>query len=98
MSKETMRMSRQAIGALLASVALAAVLAAPAAASPPIEEFSVSSSNSQAGGHPHPTPAIRLAEPNHPEVAKDVVLNLPEGGFGDPGAGRECRSARFFVH
>ncbi len=91
-------MSRQAIGALLASVALAAVLAAPAAASPPIEEFSVSSSNSQAGGHPDLTAAIRLAEPNHPEVAKDVVVNLPEGVFGNPGAVRKCRSADFVVN
>jgi hypothetical protein len=98
MSKETMRMSRQAIGALVASAVLTAIFAATAAASPSIEEFSVSSANAQAGGHPDLSAKIRLAEPNNPEVAKDIVVNLPEGVFGNPGAVRKCRSADFVVN
>jgi len=98
MSKERVRMSRQAIGSLLAALAVAAVFAAPAAASPTISSFEVGTSDTEAGAHPDLTTKIVLDDPGQPEVVKDVAMNLPTGVFGNPGAIPKCRSADFAVN
>ena len=91
-------MSRQAIGSLLAALAVAAVFAAPAAASPTISSFEVGTSDTEAGAHPDLTTKIVLDDPGQPEVVKDVAMNLPTGIFGNPGAIPKCRSADFAVN
>ena len=91
-------MSRQAIGILLAALAVAALFAAPAAASPTIANFEVGSSDTEAGAHPDLTTKIVLDDPGQPEVVKDVAMNLPAGIFGNPGAISKCRSADFAVN
>jgi hypothetical protein len=98
MSKETMKMSRQAIGSLFAAVVLAAVLAAPAVASPTITEFSVISTDTQAGGHPDLITKIKLGSPGQPEVARDMAIRMPEGVFGNPGAISKCTAADFALN
>ena len=91
-------MTRQAIGSLFAVLALAAVLAAPAAASPSIASFAVGTSDTEAGAHPDLTTKIVMNSPGQPEVVKDVAMNLPTGLFGNPGAIFKCRSADFAVN
>src|SRR4051812_31220660 len=98
MTKERMRMSRQAIGSLLAALAVAAVFAGPAAASPTVASFEVGSSDTEAGAHPDLTTKIVLNNPGQPEVVKDVAMNLPTGVFGNPGAISKCRSADFALN
>ncbi len=83
---------------LLAALTAAAILAAPAAASPTIEEFEVGSTDTQAGGHPDLSVSLKLADPASPEVAKVVSVNLPTGVFGNPGAIFKCRAADFAVN
>jgi hypothetical protein len=84
----------------LAAVLLAGVLAAPAPASQEVTEFQVSTTTRQAGGHPDLTARFRLedANPADPEVAKNLLVNLPEGMFGNPGAILKCRSAEFVIN
>src|SRR5215203_3078426 len=89
MTKEKMRMSRRAIGSLLAALA---------AASPTIASFEVGSSDTESGAHPDLSTKIVLSNPGQPEVVKDVAMNLPTGVFGNPGAISKCRSADFAVN
>ncbi len=71
---------------------------APAAASQAISEFSVGSSNSQAGGHADFASRLRLADAGEPEVASNITVNLPTGVFGNPGATFRCRNSEFVVN
>ena len=77
--------------ALLAS----ALIVGPAGASQAITSFNASVSTSQAGGHPDFSFDFALANPGEPEAAKDVVLNAPEGLFGNPNAVPRCTSSDF---
>src|SRR5262249_53333279 len=60
-----------------------------------IESFSTSISTEQAGGHPDVTTTFALEDPGEPEAASEVILNLPEGLFGNPNAITRCTSADF---
>jgi hypothetical protein len=96
MSKET-AMSTQtkiAIAAVLSLLA-ALLIAAPAGASQAITSFNASVSTSQAGGHPDFSYEFALANPGEPESAKEVVLNAPQGLFGNPNAVPRCTSSDF---
>ena len=84
--------------ALTVIVVLAAAFAAgasPALASEGIASFSVSTSNTQAGGHPNLSTSFTLENPGSPEAAKNVVFNAPEGLFGNPNAVPACTSSDF---
>src|SRR5829696_982453 len=81
---------------LLATLALSVVaLAATASASQEIEEYTVGSTNTQAGAHPDLVAKFKLAKPGEPEVAKDIAAELPAGVFGNPGAIYKCRALDF---
>jgi hypothetical protein len=95
MSKETMRMRLQVIAGLVAGLIVSLGSAGNALASPTIEEFNVASSSTQAGGHPNLVATIKLANPAQPEVAKNIIVNLPAGVFGNPDSIYKCRSADF---
>jgi hypothetical protein len=108
-SKETETMSTQAAGtgamsarrarhvllAALVSLATAVVVAAPAQASQAIDSFSATISSNQAGDHPDITNSFTLHNPGMPEAASEVILNLPEGLFGNPNALPRCTSSDF---
>jgi hypothetical protein len=80
--------------ALLVALAIAsAVAAGPAAATQPIQSFGVTTSSTQAGGHPDLGASFTLAEPGQPEAAESVEINLPEGVFGNPNAVPTCTVA-----
>jgi len=110
-SKESMKMStggiegagargralRFAISAV-AALAIGAVLAGPATAAPEFSEFSVDSSDTQAGGHPDLNVRFQLENAAEPEVVRDLVFNLPEGVFGNPGAIFKCEAAHFAIN
>jgi hypothetical protein len=82
-----------AVGAL--GLLAAALLVTPAGASQAITSFNASVSTSQAGGHPDFTYDFTLANPGEPESAKEVILNAPEGLFGNPNAIPRCTSSDF---
>ena len=79
--------------ATLASLLVGFVLAGAASASQPIESFEVQSSTTQAGGHPDLETTLSLGSPGEPEAAENVIVNLPEGLFGNPHAITTCTSA-----
>jgi hypothetical protein len=81
---------------LVALLALAAaVTAASASATEPIQSFGVTTTDTQAGGHPDLGASFTLAEPGQPEAAESVEVNLPEGVFGNPNAVPTCTVADF---
>ena len=89
---------RRALNVVVAgalSVLAAAVLAAPAGAVEPIESFNASLSTDQAGGHPDINFDFALEDPGEPEAAKEVILNAPEGLFGNPNAVPRCTSVDY---
>ena len=77
------------------SLVVAIAMAAPATASQAITSFDASVSTSQAGGHPDFSYEFALEDPGEPEAAKEVVLNAPEGLFGNPNAVPRCTSSDF---
>src|SRR5262245_12928912 len=83
-------MSGRAIRVCLLGLAAAALIASPAEARQEIEAFSSSISTSQAGDHPDVTTSFSLEDPGQPEAASDVIVNLPEGMFGNPNAISRC--------
>jgi hypothetical protein len=98
-SKETMRISlRSTIVAAAAALVLAILPAAPAWAGVDISEFSVGSSDQQAGGHPDLTARFKVDKAGEPEVVNNVDINMPEGVFGNPGAIFRCRAAVFVAN
>jgi hypothetical protein len=81
---------------LLATGGLILTAAAePAAATQPIVSFGVSTSTTQAGGHPDLSASLTLAEPGQPEAAESVEVNLPEGVFANPNAVPTCNISDF---
>ncbi|HEX7059189.1 MAG TPA: hypothetical protein VF176_04990 [Solirubrobacterales bacterium] len=83
------------LGAVLASLLAAAALAGPASASEAISAFSVTTTTTQAGGHPDLGMSVELESPGAPESARNVVVNTPEGLFGNPNALDKCSSEDF---
>jgi hypothetical protein len=71
------------------------VLAASAGALQPIESFDAEITTAQAGGHPDLSYGFALEDPGEPEAASQVILNLPEGLFGNPNAVPRCSSVDF---
>ncbi len=96
-SKERNTMIRAAL-ALMASLAAIAVLAVPAQASQPIEFFNVTSTNTEAGGHPDIRTSFVLPDPGEPEVAKDIEIRWPTGVFGNPQAVPRCTNLDFALN
>jgi hypothetical protein len=84
---------RRAITAAIASLMVAGVLSGTASASQPIDSFEVFTSTTQAGGHPDLETRPSLQSPGEPEAAENVIVNLPEGLFGNPQAIPTCKSA-----
>jgi hypothetical protein len=90
--------SRLLVGLALCGAVLmlfAALSVQRAAASQQVTSFGASVSTSQAGGHPDFTYEFALANPGEPEAAKEVILNAPEGLFGNPNAVPRCTSSDF---
>jgi hypothetical protein len=77
---------------------LAAILAPSALAAQNVSEFEVTATTNQAGGHPDLLARFRLENAAEPEVARNVLVNMPEGMFGNPGAILKCRSADFVLN
>ncbi len=98
MSKEKTKMRRNVTVASLIALTIALTMAVPAQASQVIESFSVSSSDTEAGGHPDLGASIDLENPGLPEAAKNVIVNFPEGVFGNPQAIPTCSSASFALN
>jgi hypothetical protein len=88
----------RSLAILSALLAVVAIAAAPASAKQDVTEFTVGSSNAQAGAHGDLTSRIRLANPGKPEVAKTINVNLPTGLFGNPGAVFRCRNSDFVIN
>ena len=91
-----MRLDARYIGlSVLIAFALALMLVATASASEAINSFEVTTSTTQAGGHPDLDSVFALDSPGQPETAKNVTVNLPEGVFGNPNAIQQCSSVDF---
>jgi hypothetical protein len=95
--KEIRKMSaKKTIAALAAALLAAALLAAvPAQASVGIESLQISSSTTQAGGHPDLETAFVLEDPGMPDSARDASVHLPQGLFGNPNAAQKCTAEDF---
>jgi hypothetical protein len=98
MSKETTTMRAKTITAILAAGAIALALAVPAQASQTISSYDLSTSTTEAGGHPDIEASFTLDNPGQPEGAQDVSVQLPEGLFGNPQAIATCTSADFALN
>lgn len=95
--------------ALLTLLALAGALliqmawAEDGKAASPIEEFTVTPSTAQAGGHPDIKFKIRVGnratqgfnDPCFCNDPKDIIVNLPEGVIGNPHVTPKCSAAQF---
>ena len=80
----------------LATGLLAALaLAAPAHAAQNVETFDVTTSTTDAGDHPNLVTTFSMENPSELEAPKDIILNFPEGLFGNPQAITNCRSVDF---
>jgi hypothetical protein len=100
MSKEknTMRARMMIFPLFLTFVALA-IAAAGASASPfKIKSYEVAPTTTEAGGHPDVTASLELEGAGDPEVAKNVMVNLPEGIFGNPDVLPICTSVSFALN
>jgi hypothetical protein len=73
----------------------AALFAASACASEPIESFSSTISTTEAGAHPDIHTSFTLQGPGEPEAARNVLFETPQGVFGNPNAITRCTSADF---
>jgi hypothetical protein len=71
------------------------LLASPAFASQAINGFEVTTTTTQAGGHPDLGLSFELDSPGQPESARNVLVNAPEGVFGNPNAIPKCNSEDF---
>jgi hypothetical protein len=84
-----------------ASLGLAAGLLAIAAsavsaqAAQEITSFTSTLSTSQAGDHPDIRTSFVLKDAGQPEVARNVIFNMPTGIYGNPSAVTQCTSVDF---
>ncbi len=85
--------------ALIACLATLAVACGSAQADQAIEFFKVTSSNTEAGGHPNIQTQFTLPEAgvieNGGEVAKSIEVKWPTGIFGNPQAVPRCSNINF---
>ena len=97
MSKPTFshRVPHLALIAATGLLAAASLAPASATASQAIDSFSVTSSDTAAGGHPDLSTSFTLNSPGSPEAVQNVIFNAPEGLFGNPNAVVPCASADF---
>jgi hypothetical protein len=86
---------RKAATALAAAAAIVAAFAMPAQASQPIAFYEVSTSSTEAGGHPDISTKFTLPNPGNPEVAKTIEARWPQGVFGNPQAVPRCSNFDF---
>jgi hypothetical protein len=86
--------------ALSTAVLLAGLLAfaAPALAQQSIADYTLESSNTEAGGHSDIRASLELEGAGEPEIAKDIAVDLPAGVFGNPGAILRCTAAKFALN
>ena len=91
-------MSLRSILMVIVSAIALALIPAGASASVNVTEFSVGSSDQQAGGHPDLTARFKVDKPGQPEVVNNVDINMPEGVFGNPGAIYRCAAAIFVAN
>jgi hypothetical protein len=95
-SKDRAQMiARRLLGCAAVALLVAAASAVPASANEGIAEFSVHTSDTQAGAHPNLETIIALENAGQPEAARDIAVNLPEGVFGNPNAAEKCTSQNF---
>lgn len=93
MSKEKkVKMKSKAIVAVLAAFLALLASAVPASAVESINSFEVTTSSTQAGDHPDLGATVSLEAPGEPEAAKQLVVDMPPGLFGNPGAISKCAS------
>jgi hypothetical protein len=97
MSEENLRtVSAKRVWLSFAAVAaLAAIAAAPAQANVGIETLQISSSTTQAGGHPDLETSFTVEHPGMPDSVRDAAVQLPEGLFGNPSAAEKCTAEDF---
>src|SRR5262245_33710047 len=97
MSKETHTMSAVKTSVSVAAALLLAmvVAAAPAQANEGIESIQISTSTTQAGGHPNLETAFSLEHAGAPEAAREIAVHLPRGLFGNPNAMEKCTAEDF---
>jgi hypothetical protein len=81
--------------AVLVGLLAVAAFASPASAGQGILDFEVTSTTTQAGGHPDLGLSFELESPGMPESARNVIVNAPEGVFGNPNAIPKCNSEDF---
>jgi hypothetical protein len=83
------------IGVLVLAAAFLLASLGSASAAEPITAFATSASTSQAGGHPDLHTSFSLLNPGQPEAAENVIVETPQGVFGNPNAIERCSSADF---
>jgi hypothetical protein len=86
---------RNAVAVAATALASLGVFASGALADQTIESLQVSSSTTQAGGHPDLVASFALEKPGQPESARDITVRLPEGLFGNPNAAEKCSAEDF---
>ncbi len=78
-----------------AAAFLAAGWATPAQGAVGIESLQISSSTTQAGGHPNLETSFALENPGNPESVREAAVQLPQGLFGNPNAAEKCTAEDF---
>ncbi|HEY7257113.1 MAG TPA: hypothetical protein VH476_10575 [Solirubrobacterales bacterium] len=81
--------------ALALVLAFGLLSAGSAMATEQIESFTTTSSTTQAGGHPDLSTSFALNSPGVPEAAENVIVETPQGVFGNPNAIEQCSPVDF---
>ncbi len=81
--------------ALLLGCLLALALPAPAMAGVAVTGFTVSSTTTQAGGHPDLTTSTTFQSTPNSDDVKDLIVRFPPGLLGNPTATAKCSTAQF---
>ena len=93
--KEISRMSVTRIVATVGmAVAIVAATAIPAQASEPIKPFEVTTTSTQAGGHPDLQTNFELEDPGEPEAAENVARQASPGRLRQPQRGHQMHLRR----
>ncbi len=89
----TLRLLGLTLGLALMLAAIGGV--GTAQATEGIASFSTETSTTQAGGHPDLHTSLALKNPGLPEAAENVIIETPQGVFGNPNAVEACTSVVF---
>jgi hypothetical protein len=84
-----------AVAAATGMLAVGALSPPALAASGDVTGFEVTTTTDQAGGHPDLGMTFELEDPGQPKSARNVIVNTPEGLFGNPNAIPQCNSEDF---